>query len=80
MSILLTAASGAVNKVNANAKSTINRGVNKVNGAFTDVNATVPKFGGGVSHFFRCAAPRSILDSWWLYIVRSPIKNVGRCL
>lgn len=26
-------------------------GVNKVNAAFTNVNATAPKFGGGVSHF-----------------------------
>jgi len=57
MAILLTAVSGAVNKVNANAKSTINTGVNKVNGAFTNVNVTAPKFGGGVSLFFRCAAP-----------------------
>jgi hypothetical protein len=46
-----------VNKVNAKALSIINTCVNKVNAAFTNVNATAPKFGGGVSLFFRCAAP-----------------------
>src|SRR5260370_42526288 len=37
--------------------SIINTCVNKVNAAFTNVNATAPKFGGGVSPIFRCAAP-----------------------
>ena len=62
--IALTIVSSAVNKVNRDTKSTINMGVNKVNAAFTNVNATAPKFGGGVSLFFRCAAPTVTSDSW----------------
>ena len=52
-----------VNKVNANPVSIIDMCVNKVNAAFTNVNATAPKFGGGVSLFFRCAAPTLVLES-----------------
>ena len=71
--VTLTDARKLVNKVNENSLSIINTCVNKVNAAFTNVNATAPNFGGGVSLFFRCAAP-TVLD---MNLAGDPLVEVG---
>jgi len=74
--VALTAASKLVNKVNENFLSIINTCVNKVNAAFTNVNATATKFGGGVSLFFRCAAP-TVLD-YTLPVIGSSVIGLSK--